>query len=319
MADKFNDKTTAEEAAALFANDIKGKTVLVTGCTWGGLGAEAARVIAKHGAGIVILAGRKQDALDDTISKIKEETPGAKLRSLIIDLASLESVRGAAKEVNDYSEPIDVLINNAAIMASPYNTTVDGFEAQFGVNHLGPFLFTNLILPQILASKTGAPRIVNVSSLGHTLSPIRFTDYGFNGGKDYDKWQAYGQSKTANMLFARELSNRYKGKGLTAFSLHPGVIRTNLERHVDVNVDPPAVLDTDGKTQKVEDFKWKTIPQGSATHIVAAFDPSIKDQSGSYLADAQLNNAGALPYALDDANARKLWALSEQLIGQKFD
>ncbi|KAK9761280.1 hypothetical protein K7432_013937 [Basidiobolus ranarum] len=172
-ADKFNNETTAEEAAALFANDIKGKAVLVTGGTLGGLGAEAARVIAKYSAGPVILSGRKQDALDDSIKKIKEETPEAKLRSLIIDLASLESVRHAAKVVNEYSEPIDILINNAAIMASPYSTLTDGFESQFGVNHLGPFLFTNLILPRILASKTGAPRIVNVSSIGHGFGPAR--------------------------------------------------------------------------------------------------------------------------------------------------
>ncbi|KAK9760392.1 hypothetical protein K7432_015627 [Basidiobolus ranarum] len=248
---------------------------------------------------MVILGGRKQETLDDTIKKIKEETPEAKLHPLIIDLASLESVRSAAKEVNEYSEPIDVLINNAAIMASPYNATVDGFEAQFGVNHLGPFLFTNLILPQILASKTGAPRIVNVSSLGHNVSPIRFADYGFNNGRDYDKWQAYGQSKTANSPSWSDQDQSFKTRCFDA--------------------EVANVPDANGKPQGIEALKWKTIPQGSATHIVAAFDPSIKDQSGLYLRDAQVNNAAAQPYALDAANAHKLWALSEKLVGQKFD
>ena len=187
-------------------------------------------VVAKYGAEVVILAGRKQDALDDPMKK-KDETPSANLRSLILHLASLESVKNAAAEVNAYAEPIDVLINNAAIMASPYYTTKDGFEAQIGTNHLGPFLFTNLIIPRILASNKN-PRIVNVSSVGHIFSPIRFNDPFFENGKSYDKWKSYGQSKTANILFARELSKRYASKRLTAFSLHPGGIQTNLGRDV---------------------------------------------------------------------------------------
>ncbi|KAK9764750.1 hypothetical protein K7432_007513 [Basidiobolus ranarum] len=317
MPHKFNDETTAEEAASFFASEIKGKTVLVTGATWGGLGAEFARVIAKYGAGLVIVGGRKQESLDDTIKKIKEETPEANLYPLIIDLASLTSIRQAAKEVSKLPEPIDILVNNAAIVASPYSTTADGFEAHFGTNHLGPFLFTNLILPRVLASKTGDPRVVNISSEEHHCSPIRWKDVGFNAGKDYEKWQAYGQSKTANILFALELSNRYKVKGLNAFSLHPGTIETNLINHFGLEEEMKTMVDPAGKP--LVSYKWKTIPQGTSTHIVAAFDPSIKDQSGSYLEDAQVNNAAANKYALDEANARELWSLSERLIGQQFD
>src|ERR1700710_1288187 len=117
-------------------------------------------------------------------------------------------------------------------MASPYYTTKDGFEAQIGTNHLGPFVFTNLILPRILASKTGSPRIVSVSSAGHFLSPVKFDDPSFQGGKAYAKWEAYGQSKTANILFAKELVKRYGSKSLIAFSLHPGTIQTNLSRDI---------------------------------------------------------------------------------------
>jgi NAD(P)-dependent dehydrogenase (short-subunit alcohol dehydrogenase family) len=142
----------------------------------------------------VIVAGRKQEQLDETIQKIKEETPSANIRSLVVDLASLKSVRHAAAEVNAYPEDIDVF-NNNRISGCPYRTTEDGFEAQFGTNHIGPFLFTNLILPKILASK--APRIVNVSSAGHLLSAIRFDDLFFDNGDSYTAWHANAQSCTA--------------------------------------------------------------------------------------------------------------------------
>jgi len=314
----FTYNTEVEEVATYFENEIKGKTVLITGCTIGGLGFEASRVVAKHQAGLVILAGRKQESLDQAIEKIKAETPSANLRSLVIDLASLESVKHAAAEVNAYSEPIDVLINNAAIMASPYHTTKDGFEAQFGTNHIGPFLFTNLILPKVLASKTGAPRIVNVSSVGHVISPIRLDDPFFDNGKAYQKWIAYGQSKTANMLFARELSNRYKSQGLTVFSLHPGGINTNLARDVNPAEFSEPIKDYDGNVLDFSNLEWKTVPEGTSTHMVAAFDPKIASESGAYLVDCQLAMDQAKPYAKDDTQAAKLWALSEQIVGQKF-
>ncbi|KAK9760912.1 hypothetical protein K7432_014601 [Basidiobolus ranarum] len=316
MTSQFNNEATAEEVASHFANEIKGKTVLVTGTTWGGLGAEFARVVAKYGAGLIIIGSRRQESLDDTIKKIKEETPEANLYPLVIDLASFTSIRHAAEEVNQLPKPIDVLVNNAAIMDSRYYTTADGIEALFGTNHLGPFLFTNLILPRVLASNTTDPRIVNISSRGHRFSPIRFDDVGFNEGKDYEKWQAYGQSKTANILFALELNKRYKEKGVHAFSVHPGTIRTNLSKHIDFETEIKTMVDPEGKPLNI---LWKTIPQGTATYIVAAFDPSIRDQSGSYLEDNRVNNANVKEYALDETNARKLWSLSEQLVGQKFD
>jgi NAD(P)-dependent dehydrogenase (short-subunit alcohol dehydrogenase family) len=314
----FGLHTEADEAATCFENEIKGKTVLITGCTPGGLGYEAARVVSKHHASLTIVAGRKQESLNDAIQKIRAENPSASLRPLLLDLASLESVRHAAAEVNAYPEAIDVLINNAAIMASPYYTTKDGFESQFGTNHIGPFLFTNLILPKILASKTGAPRIVNVSSVGHILSAIRFDDPFFENGKTYHKWVAYGQSKTANILFARELSNRYKSKGLTAFSLHPGVIRTNLSRNVKREEFSEPMKDYDGISIDFSSEYHKTIPEGTATHIVAAFDQNIASETGSYLADCQLAMDRVKAYAKDDTEAEKLWALSEKIVGQNF-
>lgn len=319
MTLQFNQNTTSEEAAAHFADQIKGKTVLVTGGSWEGLGAEAARVIAKYGAGLVIIAGRRQESLDETTEKIKAETPSANLRSLILDLASLESVRQAAQEVNQYSEPIDVLINNAGVMACPYMRTKDGFELQFGTNHLSHFLFTGLIFPRIMASSE--PRIVNVSSFGHNFSAVRFDDPGFSNGKVYQKWQAYGQAKTSNILFSRSLANRYGHKGLTAFSLHPGAIETPLGKYVDYDVEVPAMVDYLGNPIVLPTGVpvFKTLQEGTSTHIVAAFDPSIKSQNGSFLQDAHVDNESVREWAKNDKDAAKLWKLSEDLVGFKFE
>jgi NAD(P)-dependent dehydrogenase (short-subunit alcohol dehydrogenase family) len=323
MSKNFGPYTTAEEVASVFASQIKGKHVLITGCTWGGLGSETARVSAKFGAALVVLAGRSQGSIDATISKIKQETPTANLRSLIIDLASLESVRQAAAEVNAYEEPIDILINNAAVMASDYFPTQDGFEGQFGCNHLGHFVFTNLILSKMFESTTGGPRVVNVASSGHHFAPIMFDDPGFSNGKTYKKWIAYGQSKTANILFAKELSNRYKSKGLLSYSLHPGSIDTNLQRHIDRDVEMKAgMVDFQGNSVLTPQFKSflyrKTVQQGASTTIVAAFDPSIKEQSGLFLNNAQVDVSAVKPWALDDDAAQQLWSLSEDMVGQKF-
>jgi NAD(P)-dependent dehydrogenase (short-subunit alcohol dehydrogenase family) len=312
----FGFSTEAEEVATYFADEIKGKTVLITGCTWNGLGAEVARTIAKHHAALVIIAGRKQEQLDETTQKIKEETPSANIRSLVVDLASLNSVRHAAAEVNACPENIDVLINNAGILGCPYRTTEDGFEAQFGTNHLGPFLFTNLILQKILASKS--PRIVNVSSVAHLLSAIRFDDLFFDNGNTYTKWLAYGQSKTANILFARELSKRYGSKGLVTVSLHPGEIKTNLARDVKPGDVTGPVKDHEGNVLDFSGMVYKTIAQGTSTHLVAAFDPTIASESGSYLMNCQIAMDQAKPWATDDTQAEKLWTLSEKLVGQNF-
>ncbi|KAI8576455.1 hypothetical protein K450DRAFT_283439 [Umbelopsis ramanniana AG] len=323
MSKNFGPYTTAEEAASVFASQIKGKHVLITGCTWGGLGSETARVVAKYGAALVVLAGRSQGSIDTTIANIKQETPTANLRSVILDLASLESVRQAAAEVNAYEEPIDVLINNAAVMASEYFQTQDGFEGQFGCNHLGHFVFTNLILSKMLESTTGEPRVVNVASSGHHFAPIMFDDPAFSEGKTYKKWVAYGQSKTANILFAKELSNRYNNKGLLAYSLHPGSIDTNLQRHIDRDVEMKAgMLDFQGNSIITPQFKSflyrKTVEQGASTTVVAAFDPSIKEQSGLFLNNAQVDVSSVKSWALDDDAAQRLWSLSEDMVGQKF-
>ncbi|KAK4700920.1 hypothetical protein P7C70_g5322, partial [Phenoliferia sp. Uapishka_3] len=312
---KFGDSTTAEEAAALFAaSSITDKVVIVTGASLGGLGAETARVVAKHSPKLLIIAGRSQEKLDETEEFIKKESPDAKTHKLMIVLASLESVRKAAAEVVALKLPVDVLINNAAIMACPYTTTADGFESQLGVNHLGPFLFTNLLRSQILASPH--PRVVNVSSKGHTITDILYEDPGFSGGKKYNLWAAYGQSKTANILFAVALKKRW---GVEAFALHPGMITTNLSRHITLEERVKmGFCKPDGTPIDNPGSKRKSLGEGASTTIVAAFDPTIAPLAVSYLSDAQIANQDAKPYALDEANAERLWALSEMMIGETF-
>ncbi|KDQ11789.1 hypothetical protein BOTBODRAFT_176980 [Botryobasidium botryosum FD-172 SS1] len=315
MSTTFGSTTTAEEVATVLAAEIKGKNVLITGVSPKSLGAEAARIIAKFGAGLVVLAGRSQEKLEQTERDIKAEVPNANIRLLILDLGSFATVRAAADEVLSYSEPLHVLINNAAIMAVDYALTSDGHETQFGVNHLGHFLFTARIFPKL--QESGAPRIVNVSSSAHPFSPVRFDDLGFDSGKKYDRWHAYGQSKTANILFSKELARR----GVISFSVHPGGIRTNLQdRSPQVAQDllKMGVFNESGEPVDTERVKWKTVAQGAATHIVAAFDPSILPQSGSYLADGNVETATLAPHATDPEDAKKLWDLSEKLVGEKF-
>jgi len=313
MSTNFGFHTTAEEAATALANQIKDKNVLITGVSPKSLGAEAARVIAKFGAGLIVIAGRNKAKLEQMEKDIKSETPGANIRILILDLESLAAVRAAADEVLLYPEPLHVLINNAGIMAVDYRKTVDGHEAQFGVNHLGHFLFTARIFPKLRES--GA-RIVNVTSFGHRYSPIRFDDPGFSNGEKYERWAGYGQSKTANILFSRELARR----GVISFSLHPGAINTNLANATPVEeMIKLGIYNEKGEPVDNEDHTWKTLAQGTSTHIIAAFHETIIPQSGSYLADANVHDELAAPHAKDMESARKLWELSEQLVGEKFN
>lgn len=215
----------ASTIAADNASNIAGKVVLTTGVTQGGLGATFVEEVAKHSPALLILAGRSLSKVQATADKIKSNPASAnvEVRVLTLDLASQNQVREAAKEFLAYPEThIDVLVNSAGTMGGPYRTTAEGIENQFGSNHVGHFLFTNLIMPKILASK--APRIVNVASDGHRFSGIRFDDPSFQDGKAYDKWDAYGQSKTANILFTNALVERLGSKGLKAYSLHPGQV-----------------------------------------------------------------------------------------------
>lgn len=309
----------ASTIAADNAASIKGKIVLTTGVTQGGLGATFIEAIAKYNPALLILAGRTASKVQATADKIAQDPESANVpvRILVLDLASQQQIREAAKEVLAYSEDhVDVLVNSAGIMAGPYRTTKEGIENQFGSNHIGHFLFTNLIMPKLLASK--APRVVNISSDGHRASGIRFDDPSFQDGKVYDRWAAYGQSKSANILFSNALAEKLGPKGLKAFSLHPGVtFGTSLS---------PGFNEEDLESLKAKDVEigWdrelelKTLDECAATHVVAAFDPRIDAYNGRYLADGNLSD-DLQPTVTNEGDAEKLWKLSEKLVGQTFD
>jgi NAD(P)-dependent dehydrogenase (short-subunit alcohol dehydrogenase family) len=302
------------------ASSIAGKIVLTTGVTQGGLGATFVEEIAKHKPKLLILAGRSLPKVQATADKIKSNSESADVetRILILDLASQKEVREAAKEVLGYPEDrIDVLVNSAGIMAGPYRTTEDGIEAQFGSNHIGHFLFTNLIVSKILASPS--PRVVNIASDGHRFSGIRFNDPSFSNGTAYDQWEAYGQSKTANILFSKALASKLGFKGLRSYSLHPGVaLGTSLA---------PGFGDEDVQLliKKDQEIGWdmgldlKTLDECAATHVVAAFDSRLQGFNGCYLEDGHVSEEGLLETAKGQGDAERLWKLSEELVGEPFE
>lgn len=315
----FGFESTADEV--LEGKDLSGRTAFITG-GYSGLGKETARALAARGAEI-ILSGRDATKLSATADALVEAT-GAKVDTLVCDLGSLDSIRAAAKEANARFSKIDLLINNAGVMACPQDTTQDGFETQFGTNHLGHFLLTNLLMP--LVEKGESPRIVNLSSRGHHIAGVHFNDPNFER-RPYDKWQAYGQSKTANVLFAVGLEERLGDRGIHAYALHPGGIHTNLGRHLSEE-DMTALRDrirkaTEAKGETPQPFK--SIPQGAATTCWTATADELEGSGGLYCEDSQVADqddesasGGVRSYAIDKDNADRLWALSEELVGERF-
>ncbi|WYZ38118.1 hypothetical protein EsH8_III_000032 [Colletotrichum jinshuiense] len=322
MAPQLGPETTGSELVAEYAEHIKGKTVLVTGVSPGGLGAHFAEKIAAASPGVLVLAGRNTAKVQQTADAITSAHPSVSVKTLELDLGSFKSARKAAETVNGWGDvqKIDVLVNNAGVMATPWGVTEDGFESQFGTNHLGPFLFTNLIIKKILSAP--APRIVTVSSDGHRLGHIRWSDYNFNDGKHYNPWHAYGQSKTANCLMALSLAEKLGGKGLLSFSLHPGVIFTNLGTHLE-SFDSLRAQDINmGNRYMWSEFNPKTEDQGIATHVYTAFSPDLEGLNGSYFNDCRLADQykeEVYPWATNKIDADRLWKLSEKLVGEEFN
>ncbi|NNC51939.1 MAG: SDR family NAD(P)-dependent oxidoreductase [Erythrobacter sp.] len=316
---EFGFSSTADEV--LEGKDLTGRTALVTG-GYSGLGQETARAMAAKGAH-VILSGRDATKLSATADAIAEGT-GAKVDTLVCDLASLESIRNAAAEANDRFEKIDLLINNAGVMACDEAKTADGFEMQFGTNHIGHFLLTNLLMP--LVQKGENPRIVNLSSRGHHICPVDFDDIHFER-RDYDKWVSYGQSKTANVLFAVGLEQRLADKGIHSYSLHPGGIMTNLSRHMSDEdmADLMERIRKNAEERGEQPEPFKTIPQGAATTCWAATAEELEGAGGLYCEDCHVadednesTGGGVRSYAIDKDNAERLWTMSEEMVGQTF-
>ncbi|KAK7040027.1 short-chain dehydrogenase/reductase family protein [Favolaschia claudopus] len=318
---KFSFETTAEQVADAFANELKGKNVIVTGTSLNGIGFETARAIAKH-ANLVVVTGYNEERLKLTAEALKKDKPSAAIRPLVLDLSSLAAVRKAGAEVNRYAEPIHVLIHNAAAAAGSFKLTVDNLESQIATDHIGPFLFTKLIAPKLLAAGTSkyVPRVVWVSSGGHAMfgNGVNFERLGKPDKDKYHSLETYSQAKSANILMGIEISKRSNRK-VNGYSLHPGVISTNMNQKEESIDDLKAVgiLDADGKPN-AETFQWKTQGQGAATTVTAAFDPRLDDKPGAYLDDCNVANESVAAHSSDPANAKRLWDITEEVIGERF-
>jgi NAD(P)-dependent dehydrogenase (short-subunit alcohol dehydrogenase family) len=312
---EFGFSSTADEVLA--GIDLSGRTVFITGAN-SGLGQETARAMAARGAH-VIMAGRDQGKLDESVAAIVAQHPKAQLDTLTVDLTSLENIRAATSRARQRFAKIDLLINNAGVMATPFLHTHDGFEMQLGTNHLGHFALTGELFP--LIERGHLKRIVNLSSRAHHMAPLDFDDPHFIR-RAYDPWVSYGQSKTANVLFTVGLEARFAVLGIQAFAVHPGGIQTNLGRHMT-----PEMMEALLKRVTTSDsgFAWKTIPQGAATSCWAATAPELEGKGGVYCEDChvaevddQSANGGVRSYALNTSYADQLWALSEAATGVQY-
>lgn len=311
----FGHDTTTDEV--LEGIDLTGKRALVTGAS-GGLGEETARALASKGAAVTI-AARNVPKAQAAADGIKKSTGNADVDVLEVELSVPDSIRKAAVEYQKRHGALNILVNNAGVMACPLTRTSEGWEMQLGTNHFGHFLFTCLLAPVL---KAGAARVVNLSSAGHRISAVDFDDPHFQK-RDYDKWVAYGQAKTANVLFSVELNKRLQSSGVTANAVHPGAIQTELGRHL-AEEDIEALLAQRGGGAE---FNFKTIPAGAATSTWAATSPDLEGRGGLYLEDchvadvveAGFGEPGVAPYAVDVGNASKLWTLTEEALGERFD
>ncbi len=304
----FDATTTADEVLA--GRDLSGTEFLVTGAS-GGIGFETARSLAAHGARVT-LAARDRTKLEAALAQLLEEQPGARVDVALVDLADLSSVRKFAADFLAERARLDVLINNAGVMLPPLTRTVEGFELQFGTNHLAHFLLTGLLWPLLNAS--GPARVVNVSSEGHRRGGVDLDDPNFIA-RDYDKFLGYGQSKTANILFSRELDRHASGMGVHAYSLHPGRIATDLGRHM-THDDMVQLMERARAASASGMPDFKSIPQGAATTVYTAVTEALDDHGGAYLSDCAL--AEPAEWATDDAVAGALWELSESLVGEQW-
>ncbi len=315
----FNAKSTTDDVLA--GHDLTGKRVLVTGVS-AGLGVETARALAAHGASVVGAARDLGKARDATASVRAALKPGATFDLVELDLASLKSVRAAADKLVKDGRKFDVVIANAGVMATPKGKTADGFETQFGTNHLGHFVFVNRIASLI---KPGG-RLVNLSSAGHRFADVDLDDPNFER-TEYAPFVAYGRSKTANVLFAVEFDRRHKANGVRATAVHPGGIQTELGRHMTPELVQQMMKSiNESRPAGAPAFEFKTVPQGAATSVWAGFVASADAVGGRYCEDchvAELNQnpavrEGVRPYAIDPTRAKALWAKSEELVGEKF-
>ena len=276
-------------------------------------------MIAARSPRLLILGSRDQAKILEVIASlpIKDET---RIMPLQLDLSSFASVRAAAAKVLEWTTRIDVMIQTAGVMAVPkYVLTPDGIESQFAINHLGHFLLTALLKSALTSSTGDIARVVTYTSKGHTQATLRLPDINFEDGKLYDKWWAYGNSKACDILFAIGLAQRFGKQGIQAFAVDPGVVvTTSLTRDIPKEEFVALGWTDEHGNLNTANFTPKSLGQGAATGVIAAFDPSVGDQNGSVFGDGKLDNSLAAEYALDKKNADQLWSLSEKLTGIEF-
>jgi NAD(P)-dependent dehydrogenase (short-subunit alcohol dehydrogenase family) len=319
MSNAFGATSTTDEV--LEGMNLSGKRVLVTGVS-AGLGVETARALVSHGAEVVGAARDLSKAQNATQQVRAQAALGGSLTIIQLDLASLASVRRYADGLLSAGKSFDLIIANAGVMACPKGTTADGFETQFGTNHLGHFVLVNRIASLL---KSGA-RVVNLSSAGHRYSDVDLEDPNFEHSQ-YAEFVAYGRSKTANVLFAVEFDRRHKARGVRATAVHPGAIETELGRHMTTEVRDNLIANINASQPKgAPPFSWKSIPQGAATSVWAACVADAEAVGGRYCEDCHVAEiastpgirGGVQPYALDPKRAQALWQKSEQLVGERF-
>ena len=321
----FGATSTTEDV--LSGVNLRGKRILVTGVS-AGLGVETARSLAAHGAEVVG-AARDLDKAEAATAQVRKDAAanGGSFEVVTLDLSDLKSVRDCADKLLKKGEPFDVVIANAGVMATPFTYTKDGFEMQFGTNHLGHFVLVNRIASLIRAGG----RLINLSSAGHRYSNVDLQDPNFERTA-YEPFVAYGRSKTANILFAVAFDKRHRERGVRAAAVHPGGIRTELSRYTD-----PSRLETmiaqinkqlaaEGKGP----FQLKTVPQGAATSVWAGVVAPADEIGGRYCENCHVGNVvpddvtitvaseGVRAYALDPTNAEALWKKSEEMVGESF-
>ena len=312
----FGAKSTAREVVA--GHDLSGKVAIVTGAATG-IGVETARALADAGAEVII-AARKPELGEEIANQINEEVGMKRVSFGMLDLSSLEAVRHFVHRWGD--RRLNLLINNAGVMACPLSRTVDGLEMQIGTNHFGHFLLSVLLAPNLVdgAAHSGhRSRLVSLSSIGHRRSPVNFEDPNYLT-RPYDKWEAYGQAKTANSLFAVGFDKRFRDKGVNGNAVMPGGIMTPLQRHLPIE-EQRALGWLDENNQPREGFK--TTEQGAATSVWAAVGDELEGVGGLYLEDCAQAFPwskehpwnGVLPHALDPESAERLWALSVETTG----
>jgi NAD(P)-dependent dehydrogenase (short-subunit alcohol dehydrogenase family) len=321
----FDATSTTDEV--LEGTDLSNMRVLVTGAS-AGLGVETARALASRGARVVGAARDLAKAERATAQvRVDADAGGGSLELVELDLASLANVRDCADALRARDEPFDLVIANAGVMATPFGHTADGFETQFGTNHLGHFLFVNRIAPLM---KPGS-RLVNLSSSGHRFSDVDLDDPNFER-TPYEPFVSYGRSKTANILFAVGFDRRHRSRGVRAAAVHPGGIQTELGRHLDPAWIPGMIdqMNRDLAAEGKPPFQFKTIPQGAATSVWAGVVAAADEVGGRYCENCHVGvivpddqkisaiSEGVRRYALDPERAQALWAKSEQMVGERF-